>query len=74
MEKRSPQLFNRTLLMTFTKLASIVLVALSPLAISGCGGKSSSTPPPETPKIAPDAPFGGLSNPYNPEPTKKKAK
>jgi len=60
--------------MTFTKIAALAVVVLSPLALTGCGGEGSSTPPPETPKIAPDAPFGGLSNPYNPEPTKKKAK
>lgn len=60
--------------MSFTKLAALVLVVTGSLAITGCGGKSSTTPPPETPKIAPDAPFGGLSNPYNPEPAKKKVK
>jgi hypothetical protein len=60
--------------MTFTKIAALAVVVLSPLTLTGCGGGGSSTPPPETPKIAPDAPFGGLSNPYNPEPTKKKAK
>lgn len=41
----------------------------------GCGGSGSSdTPPPvEGVKPAPDAPFGGLGNPYN-EAEKKTAK
>jgi hypothetical protein len=42
-------------------------LAVMAFAVLGCGGKdSSSTPPPvEGVKPAPDAPFGGLGNPYN---------
>ncbi len=42
-------------------------VPLVTIAAIGCGGTTTSTTPPpvEGIKPAPDAPFGGLGNPYN---------
>lgn len=51
-------------------------VPLVTIAALGCGGSATNeTPPPvEGIKPAPDAPFGGLGNPYNDQEKKPAAK
>jgi len=55
---------------------SVSLGVLLVFAAVGCGGSGSTStaPPVEGIKPAPDAPFGGLGNPYNEDDKKAAAK